>query len=104
MSYANDKKTSVIQDSIATELQERKIDSPSTDAGLQNPRAPMTMRDFAARIGVSKTTISKAFTQNGRIAPETRKAILKAADELGFLLNPHAQRLSTGRRRPGHGL
>jgi LacI family transcriptional regulator len=77
------KNTSIIQDSAVAEL--------------QHVRSPMTMRDFAARIGVSKTTVSKAFTQNGRIAPDTRAAILKAADELGFQLNPHAQRLSNGR-------
>lgn len=88
---------SVIQDGVAAELQERKTEGLSTVSGSPNSRSSMTMRDFAARIGVSKTTISKAFTQNGRIAPETRKAILKAADELGFLLNPHAQRLSNGR-------
>lgn len=91
------KNTDVIQDGVAAELQERKIEVPSTVVGSQSPRPPMTMREFGARIGVSKTTISKAFTRNGRIAPETREAILKAADELGFLLNPHAQRLSNGR-------
>lgn len=54
------------------------------------------MRDFADAIGVSKTTVSKAFTGNGRIAPETRDAILRAARELNFDPNPHAQRLSSG--------
>lgn len=91
------KNTSLIPDGATAKLQGNKIQIPSTVAGSQTPRLPMTMRDFAARIGVSKTTVSKAFTRNGRIAPETRETILKAADELGFSLNPHAQRLSNGR-------
>lgn len=87
----------VIQDGVVVDLQKHQSETSNSVADPQNPRPPMTMRDFGARIGVSKTTVSKAFTRNGRIAPETREAILKAADELGFSLNPHAQRLSNGR-------
>jgi LacI family transcriptional regulator len=91
------KTTAVIQADIAAELPERKSSVPTVVTGSQPFRTPMTMRDFAARIGVSKTTVSKAFTHKGRIAPQTRATVLKAADELGFSLNPHAQRLSNGR-------
>ena len=62
------------------------------------PVAPrtQTIHDVARHLGVSKTTVSKAFTGSGRISPRTREAVLAAAREMGFDLNPHAQRLSRG--------
>ena len=57
---------------------------------------PLNIREFASAIGVSHTTVSKAFSGNGRISPETRATVLEAAERLGFELNPHAQRLSQG--------
>ncbi len=57
---------------------------------------PHTIHDVARALGLSKTTVSKAFTGSGRIAPSTREAVLRAAREMNFELNPHAQRLSRG--------
>ena len=55
-----------------------------------------TLDDIAKRAGVAKSTVSGAFTGNKNMAPETRELILRIAQELNFVPNPHAQRLSQG--------
>lgn len=56
-----------------------------------------TIRDVAARAGVSKTAVS--FVLNGRpgIAEETRQRVLAAVDELGWRPSKRARALSTSR-------
>lgn len=56
-----------------------------------------TIRDVAARAGVSKTTVS--FVLNGRpgIGEATRVRVLAAADELGWRPSKRARALSTSR-------
>lgn len=49
--------------------------------------------DVAQMLGVSKSTVSAAFTGNGTIAPERREAVRKAAIELGYRPNPNARKL-----------
>jgi LacI family repressor for deo operon, udp, cdd, tsx, nupC, and nupG len=56
-----------------------------------------TLDDIARRAGVAKSTVSGAFTGKKNMAPETREMILRIAEELKFVPNPHAQRLSQGR-------
>ncbi len=53
----------------------------------------VTIRDVARVAGVSKSAVSAALTGNGRIATETKAAILQVAAELGFEPNAHARRL-----------
>ena len=53
----------------------------------------VTIRDVARVAGVSKSAVSAALTGNGRIAPETKAAILQVVAELGFEPNSHARRL-----------
>jgi len=55
----------------------------------------MDIRTFAKLVGVSIATVSRAFSGNGRINPETRQYILKMAEEKGFVPNVHARRLSS---------
>jgi DNA-binding LacI/PurR family transcriptional regulator len=55
----------------------------------------MDIRTFAKLVGVSIATVSRAFSGNGRISPETRQHILKMAEEKGFVPNVHARRLSS---------
>ncbi len=57
----------------------------------------MTLEDLASTLGMSRSSVSRAFTGNGRIAPQTREKVLKAARELGYQPNLHAQRLAGGR-------
>jgi len=55
-----------------------------------------TIADVAQRAGASISTVSRAFSGRDYISPAKREAVLKAARELGFEVNPHAQRLAQG--------
>lgn len=58
-------------------------------------RLTMDIRTFAEIVGVSIATVSRAFSGNGRISSETKRHILKMAEEKGFTPNIHARRLSS---------
>ena len=64
----------------------------------------MTLEDLASALGMSRSSVSRAFTGNGRIAPQTREKVLQSARELGYQPNLHAQRLAGGRCRNTIGL
>lgn len=61
------------------------------------PAPRPSLRDVAARAGVSVSLVSYALNGNGRVSEETRERILKAADDLGYRGNRHARMLRTGR-------
>ncbi|MBZ9684393.1 MULTISPECIES: LacI family DNA-binding transcriptional regulator [unclassified Mesorhizobium] len=54
---------------------------------------PVTLRDVAARAGVSVATASKALNDQGRMTAETRERIRETARNLGFRPNSLAQSL-----------
>lgn len=54
----------------------------------------VTSHDVAKTAGVSQSTVSKAFTKNGRISDETKQHILNVASELGYHPNAFARNLS----------
>ena len=56
----------------------------------------ITSRDVAKAANVSQALVSRAFTGNGRIAPETRARILKIAEEVGWQPNELARSMVTG--------
>ncbi len=56
-----------------------------------------TIKDIAERAKVSKTTVSFALNNPGRISRETRDRILAIVDELGYVPNPLARTLTTKR-------
>ena len=56
----------------------------------------VTSRDVARVANVSQALVSRAFTGNGRIAPETRERILKVAAEIGWQPNALAASMVTG--------
>ncbi len=59
--------------------------------------AKINIRDIAERAGVSKTAVSFAFNNPGRL-PEARvRQILQIAEEMGYSPNPVARTLSTGK-------
>ncbi|HEX6917700.1 MAG TPA: LacI family DNA-binding transcriptional regulator, partial [Phycicoccus sp.] len=68
-------------------------------AGRNGPPARPTIRDVAARAGVSKSLVSLALQNAPRVAPETREAILAAAEELGYRRNAAARALVAHRTR-----
>jgi len=60
----------------------------------------VTIRDVAARAGVSPATVSRVFSQPDAVAPDTRRKVLTAAEELRYAPNPVARSLA--RRRTGN--
>ncbi len=57
----------------------------------------VSLKDVAARAGVSFQTTSKVLNGQGTVASETRQRILRAASELGYVPNALARSLSTRR-------
>lgn len=56
-----------------------------------------TMVDVAKAAGVSKSTVSRAFTQPGMLGGDTVARILQIASRIGYVPNHTARALSTGR-------
>ncbi|NVN10604.1 LacI family DNA-binding transcriptional regulator [Nguyenibacter vanlangensis] len=57
----------------------------------------MTLKDVAARVGVSHTTVANAFKRPDQLSATLRERILKAAQELGYGgPDPAARQLATG--------
>ncbi len=54
------------------------------------------LTDIAARTGFTVGTISKALQNKEGISPETRKSIIKAAREIGYIANAQAGGLRSG--------
>jgi DNA-binding LacI/PurR family transcriptional regulator len=62
------------------------------------PRSRLTLRDLAASLGVSKTTVSNAFSRPDQLSPELRARVLEAARAAGYPgPDPVARMLRTGR-------
>lgn len=59
----------------------------------------MTLREVAARAGVSRSAVSRAFTAGASVSPGTRRKVEKAAAELGYHPNALASSLTTGRTK-----
>lgn len=78
--------------------------SPNTFSPSSGVRETATIEDVAQALGVSRTTVSKAFTGYGRMSPKTRETVLRMAQELGYEPNVHAQRLVNGHCRNTIGL
>jgi DNA-binding LacI/PurR family transcriptional regulator len=55
-----------------------------------------TMRDVAARAGVSPATVSRVLNKTYYISDETKKRVLEVVEELNYFKNVHARRLATG--------
>jgi DNA-binding LacI/PurR family transcriptional regulator len=58
-----------------------------------------TIRDVAAAAGVSLSTVSLALNSPGRVSEATRRRVLDAVDELGFV--PKAEAVARARRGVG---
>jgi DNA-binding LacI/PurR family transcriptional regulator len=57
----------------------------------------VSIADLARAAGVSKTTVSHAFSGKRPVDPETRERIERLALDLGYRPNPAAKQLRTGR-------
>jgi len=57
----------------------------------------ITINDIAKKAGVSKTSVSYAFNDPGRLPKETVQRILEIAKEIRYVPNPIARSMTTGR-------
>lgn len=72
--------------------------APAKGPNLKESRLKKpTIADLAQAAGVSKTTVSHAFSGRRHVEPETRKRIMKIAGDIGYRPNRAAQTLRTGR-------
>ena len=58
-----------------------------------------TIYDVAREAGVAPSTVSRAFGRPERVGATTRERVLAAAEALGYVPNPHARALQTGRHK-----
>jgi LacI family repressor for deo operon, udp, cdd, tsx, nupC, and nupG len=56
-----------------------------------------TITDVAAEAGVAASTVSRAFSNPGRVNAHTREHVLAVAERLGYVPNPTARALESGR-------
>lgn len=64
---------------------------------MNTPRKTPTMADVARLAGVSPMTVSRAFKTDSSVSDTTRDAILKAADDLGYVFDSTASNLRSQR-------
>ncbi|MDQ0474381.1 LacI family DNA-binding transcriptional regulator [Labrys wisconsinensis] len=65
--------------------------------GASEQRTPLTGRQLAKALGISQSTISRAFSEGATISPTMRAKVLEAARELGYQPNVIARSLTTRR-------
>jgi DNA-binding LacI/PurR family transcriptional regulator len=56
-----------------------------------------TIRDVARRAGVGVGTVSRVLNDNPQVSEKTRQRVLQVINSLGYVPNPIARKLSTGR-------
>ena len=59
----------------------------------------VTLKDVALRAGVSRSAVSRAFTDGASVSAKMRQKVEKAARELGYHPNALASSLTTGRTK-----
>lgn len=60
---------------------------------------PVTLKDVAKRAGVSRSAVSRTFTDGASVSDKMRRLVEKTAAELGYTPNALASSLTTGRTR-----
>lgn len=60
-------------------------------------RGFVTAEDVAKRAGVSRSAVSRTFTEGASVSPSVKRKVLKAARELGYRVNRLAQGLNNDR-------
>ena len=63
------------------------------------PRSRVTIRDVAARAGVSHQTVSRVINKSEQVTPETRERVKLAIKELGYRPSRLAQSMVTQKRK-----
>ena len=57
------------------------------------------INDIAKALGISKTTVSRALSGNGRVSEKTRERVLRYTAETGYVPNAAARNLATTKTR-----
>lgn len=60
---------------------------------------PVTLKDVAEKAGVSRSAVSRTFTDGASVSDKMRRKVEKAAEELGYSPNALASSLTTGRTK-----
>nr|WP_174840407.1 MULTISPECIES: LacI family DNA-binding transcriptional regulator [unclassified Ruegeria] len=60
---------------------------------------PVTLKEVAERAGVSRSAVSRTYTEGASVSPKTRAKVEKAAAALGYSPNALASSLTTGRTK-----
>ena len=63
----------------------------------QPPKRPLTLRDVSDACGVSEMTVSRVLRKRGDVSEATRRRVLAAAKELGYVPNQIAGSLASQR-------
>lgn len=64
---------------------------------MPHPSRGPTVEDVARRADVSRATAARALAGGSRVRPATREAVVRAADELGYVAHATARALASGR-------
>jgi DNA-binding LacI/PurR family transcriptional regulator len=59
----------------------------------------VTLKDVALKAGVSRSAVSRTFTEGASVSEKTRRKVQKAATELGYSPNALASAMTTGRTK-----
>ncbi len=59
----------------------------------------VTLKDVAELAGVSRSAVSRTYTQGASVSVKTRDKVIQAADSLGYSPNALASSLTTGRTK-----
>lgn len=70
---------------------------PRRGGACHDVRVSSSLKDVAARAGVSARTVSNVVNGSARVAPETRRRVQEAIEELGYRPNLAARSLRAGR-------
>ena len=73
------------------------METEDNDGTLESASARVTGRQLAKQLGISQSTISRAFSDGATISPKMRAKVLEAAKQLGYQPNVIARSLSTHR-------
>ena len=61
--------------------------------GMDDRRAPVTIKDIAHRLGVAHSTVSRSLRDSALIGVETKDRVRKAAAELGYVVHGAARQM-----------
>src|SRR5690606_9725327 len=73
--------------------------APSGAPGPERGGRVAGIEEVARRAGVSPATVSRALSGRGHVSATTRERVLRAADDLGYVVSSSASALATGRMR-----